>query len=268
MKAFSEIFDEYLRDESPEFLSRIPRTPEEKAEAMQRLKTLQKAHKKCSICLDTGFVHPLKADGKPDYSRVQPCACVRREAEQRQKERLLAYCELPEKGREMTFGNFRRSAETEKAYQACLSMAEGTFGRIFLTLMGQTNHGKTHLGVAICNYRLKQGQLAKYAYVPYLLDELRAGFKKDGDESYISRYHIFLSVPFLMLDDLGTENDTPWAQEHLDELIDYRLMHKLPTVVTSNLPWKELPFRIASRLKREGEVVPIVGPEFNPKVKR
>jgi len=79
----------------------------------------------------------------------------------------------------------------------------------------------------------------------------------------MSRFKLFLDVPLLALDDLGTENDTPWAQEHLDELIDYSLMHKLSTIVTSNLLFKELPFRIASRLKREGEIIPILGEAFN-----
>jgi len=262
LKAFSEVLNEYLPSET---LAKIPQTPEQKAEAKKRLDALRTAGKKCQVCLDTGFVYPRKSDGKPDFTRTIPCVCVREEAERRKKERILAYCELPEKGKQMTFESFRRSPDTEVAYQSCLAMAEGTLDKTFLTLMGQSNHGKTHLGVAVCNYRLKQDKLAKYAYVPFFLDELRNGFKKDGDESYMSRYNIFLNVPLLMLDDLGTENDTPWAQEHLDELIDYRLMHKLSTVVTTNLPFKKLPFRIASRLKREGEILVLDGPEFTPK---
>lgn len=29
----------------------------------------------CFICRDAGKVHPLKEDGKPDYSHVIPCRC-------------------------------------------------------------------------------------------------------------------------------------------------------------------------------------------------
>jgi DNA replication protein DnaC len=116
--------------------------------------------------------------------------------------------------------------------------------------------------MAICNYRLAHDQPAKYTYVPMLLDELRVGFKKDGDESYMSRYNTFLTVPILLLDDLGVENDTKWAQERLDMIVDYRLMHKLPTVITTNTPFDQLPFRIANRLRRDGKIIAITGPEF------
>jgi hypothetical protein len=30
---------------------------------------------KCLICLDQGWVHPRKEDGKPDYSKTIPCQC-------------------------------------------------------------------------------------------------------------------------------------------------------------------------------------------------
>lgn len=29
----------------------------------------------CPICQDSGFVHPRREDGKPDYSKVKPCRC-------------------------------------------------------------------------------------------------------------------------------------------------------------------------------------------------
>jgi DNA replication protein DnaC len=261
MRGLSDIMAELLEG-SEHDLSQVPRTPQERAEARKRLELARMAVKNCQVCLDTGFVHPLKDNGKVDYSLTVPCVCVRQEAERKQKERLLKYCELPAKAEGMTFASFRRSKETEEAYRASLALAKGDYEPTFLTLTGPTNHGKTHLLVSVCNYRLQQGKLAKYAYVPYLLDELRAGFKKNGDESYFSRYNVFLNVPLLALDDLGTENDTPWAQEHLDELVDYRVMHKLQTIVTTNLPWKSLPFRVASRLKREGEVIIIGGPEY------
>ena len=35
----------------------------------------------CPICQDSGFVHPRKEDGKPDYSKVKPCRCRKARAE-------------------------------------------------------------------------------------------------------------------------------------------------------------------------------------------
>jgi DNA replication protein DnaC len=254
-----------LKGYSPEELAAIPHTPEEIKQAKIKLQNAIKNIKhNCAICQDFGFVHPW-LDGKVDFTQFVPCQCARAEVEKKKKANLIAYCEIPEKGTLMTFENFKKSPLTKEAFDICLALAKGESEYNFITLMGHSNHGKTHLAIAICNYRLSHGQPAKYAYVPMLLDELRIGFKKDGDESYMSRYNTFLTVPILLLDDLGTENDTKWAQERLDMIIDYRLMHKLSTVVTTNLPTDKLPFRIANRLKRDGKIVIITGPEFEVK---
>jgi DNA replication protein DnaC len=67
-----------------------------------------------------------------------------------------------------------------------------------------------------------------------------------------------------VLDDLGTENPTPFVQEHLDTIFDYRLMHNLPMIITTNCRGSELPFRILSRLKRGGTVITIDASEYKP----
>ncbi|GCE24186.1 hypothetical protein KDK_79860 [Dictyobacter kobayashii] len=39
----------------------------------------------------------------------------------------------------------------------------------------------------------------------------------------------------LVLDDLGTEQNSPWANEKLFQLLNYRYNAHLPTVITTNL---------------------------------
>jgi len=63
-------------------------------------------------------------------------------------------------------------------------MAAGEYLQPFLTLMGSSDNGKTHLLIAICRSWLEQGKLARYAFVPLLLDELRAGFAQGNDGTY------------------------------------------------------------------------------------
>jgi DNA replication protein DnaC len=92
--------------------------------------------------------------------------------------------------------------------------------------------------------------------VPILLEELRRGYQGENHD-YDRRFDMFLNVPLLVLDDLGTENPTPWVQEKLDTIIDYRLMHGLATIITSNLALDQMPERIGSRLLRTGKVVTI-----------
>ena len=52
----------------------------------------------------------------------------------------------------------------------------------------------------------------------------------------------------LVLDDFGTQNATGWAQEKLFQIVNYRYINKLSTVVTTNLALDEIEARIRSRL--------------------
>jgi DNA replication protein DnaC len=218
---------------------------------------------RCSDCRDSRFVHPLK-DGQSDYAApLVPCRCARDALEAEKRERMLRFCELPAATEHMTFENFERLGHLEEAYAAALAVAEEAEGAKWLTLMGRADRGKTHLAVAICRRWLERGNLARYAYVPVLLDELRRGFGESGDQSYAERFDRFLKVPLLVLDDLGTENPTHWVQEKLDTIVDQRLMEGRSLVVTTNLTTKELTPRIFSRLDRAGRIVDVAGRPYS-----
>jgi len=175
---------------------------------------------------------------------------------------MLQMCELPEATEHMTFEKWKPRAELAEVYDAALALAEGR-SQGGLTFMSDTNRGKTHLLIAVCRHWLALGVPARYAYVPLLLEELRRGFGQEGANSYEKRFDFFKNVPLLALDDLGTEHSTPWVQEKLDTIIDYRLMHGLPLVVTTNLTMDEMAFRIRSRLQRGGKIIYIDAPEYS-----
>jgi DNA replication protein DnaC len=217
----------------------------------------------CPICGGVKFVHPLLPTGQPDYSRVVPCKCVWEQLKRERTARMLKMCELPVGTEHMTFENFNRRPGLEEAYSECLNFAEGRADFYSLTLWSDTGRGKTHLGIATVRQWLMRGIPARYAYVPLLLEELRRGFRAEGDMSYEARFDFYRNVPLLMLDDLGTENPTKWVNEKLDIIVDYRLNNNLYTLVTTNLTMDELNFRIASRLQRRGSKVIIIdAPEF------
>ncbi len=177
---------------------------------------------------------------------------------------MLQLCELPPATEKMTFDDFAVSPPLKEAYEAALALAEERSTSNWLTLICDVNRGKTHLLVAICRHWLTRGKPAHYAYVPLLMEELRRGYREEGDMSFDRRFDFFLNVPLLALNDLGTENRTPWVQEKLDTIIDYRLMQGLALVVTTNLTVDDLDFRVASRLKRHGKVIFIDAPEYTP----
>jgi DNA replication protein DnaC len=87
---------------------------------------------------------------------------------------------------------------------------------------------------------------------PDLLDYLRSSFSSntEGDESgnYASRFEEIRSAPLLILDDLGVESPTLWASEKLYQIINYRYLSRLPTVITTSHHLEELEARLQSRL--------------------
>jgi DNA replication protein DnaC len=176
-------------------------------------------------------------------------------------------CELPERSEQMTFANYNVYPQVREAHDAAVMIAKNELD--WLTLIGNVDCGKTHLAVAICREWITQGKPAKYAYVPLLLDELRQGIGQTGSEAYTYRFNVYCSIPLLVLDDYGTQKASEWAQERLDTIVDYRYMHKLPLVVTSNLRITEMPDRIASRLQRyeNGVVIGIDTREYRLRAK-
>jgi DNA replication protein DnaC len=51
-----------------------------------------------------------------------------------------------------------------------------------------------------------------------------------------------------VLDDLGTENATPWAREKLYQIINHRYSEQMPTVITTNVEIRKIDERIVSRM--------------------
>ena len=114
----------------------------------------------------------------------------------------------------------------------------------WLVLLGVTGCGKTHLAAAIAGQRLAAGDRVAFVNVPDFLDALRPGREEDAVE-LLRRVR---EVPVLILDDLGAQKSTPWAEEKLYQLLNHRHLARLHTVVTTNQGLGEMEPRIASRL--------------------
>ena len=80
-----------------------------------------------------------------------------------------------------------------------------------------------------------------------MLDWLRASYSAYSD-SYQERFDRIRTVPVLILDDLGAESGTEWAGEKIFQILNYRTVNQLATVITTNAGLSELDGRIASRL--------------------
>lgn len=125
--------------------------------------------------------------------------------------------------------------------------------------------GKTHLAVAIANERLEQfGHQVIFVTAPDLLDFLRVSIRSDSDSGYDDYFERVRNVALLVLDDLGVENPSPWAKEKLFQLLNYRHVNRLGTVITTNTPFDELDPWLSSRMMdpRIVSLVRINAPDF------
>ena len=117
------------------------------------------------------------------------------------------------------------------AYRTARGYAENPEG--WLVLLGETGCGKTHLAAAIGHYLRARGMAVEFCVVPDLLDDLRSASRNDahgGDFDDV--LEAVRTASCLILDDLGVHSATPWAQEKLFQILNYRYNAKLPTVIT------------------------------------
>ena len=133
----------------------------------------------------------------------------------------------------------------EKAFHLALDFAKSPDGwRVF---QGDNGCGKTHLAAAIVNHRYQIKQPALFIVVPDFLDHLRSTFNPETKISYDQLFESVKNTPLLVLDDFGEQSTTPWAQEKLYQVINYRYNARLPTVITTNCATDEIDNPIISR---------------------
>jgi len=142
--------------------------------------------------------------------------------------------------------------------------------RGWLMLEGGYGCGKTHLAAGIGHERLAQGDVVVFLTVPDLLDHLRATYSPQSEVGYDEVFERLRNAALLVLDDLGVENASEWAQEKLYQLLNHRYATKKPTVITTNGFLKKLDPRLASRFSDSNLVsrVTINAPDFRSKLHR
>jgi DNA replication protein DnaC len=199
-----------------------------------------------------------------------PCVCRASELEARHHEQLMQMSQLGALT-ESTFENFipeghglneAKRRNLRIAFETAQAYARGPKG--WLVLKGGYGCGKTHLAAAIANYQLAEGEPVLFINTPDLLDHLRSAYNPNAATGYDQRFEQVRNASLLVLDDLGTQSNTEWAQEKLYQIFNYRYNAQLPTVVTTNVELESLEPRIRSRIVDPGlvQVVHILAHDF------
>lgn len=115
-----------------------------------------------------------------------------------------------------------------------------------MILAGKPGCGKTHLArVVELHWWLRTALISE----PDMLSRIQETYRGNGSESAVITQ--LRASPMLILDDVGAGHVTPESRTWLEgiywRLIDRRAEHKLPLMMTTNLPLKELGAWIGQR---------------------
>jgi len=224
----------------------------------------------CPLCGGLGYVREEVPVDHPDFGKLFPCRCKLAEIEGLRLRQLRSLSNLHYLTH-MTFDTFgpegyglgpNLADNLRHAFDEAGRYANDPEG--WLTFFGGYGCGKTHLAAAIANRVIEHGQPVLFVVVPDLLDHLRATFGPASPIGFDERFTQVRDAPLLILDDLGTQSSTAWAQEKLFQLLNHRYNARLPTVVTSNSSPEEIDLRLRSRLVDPSlaTIVTILAPDF------
>ena len=210
----------------------------------------------CPRCLNRRWVaspNPLPVD-HPDFGRAVPCECQIQASVTGRTSRLRRYANMGALSN-LTFdtldlAEWPKGSENamllHSALEATRAYAEDPTG--WLVLTGPNGTGKTHLAAAIANRCIEQGRATFFVHVPNLLDDLRSTYAPTSEISYSELFEQVNEAPLLIMDGLGAQSPTPWAQEKLQQICNHRANSNLPTVVTTSADLAEIDPYITARI--------------------
>ena len=209
----------------------------------------------CPQCAGAGYVRFDVPFGHEKFGKLESCICRAKDVALSARNRLFALSNLERLGN-LSFENFNASGNEKakfmtpqereslhQAFEVCEKFDDG-----WLLLEGGYGCGKTHLAAAIANKAVSKGVPTLFITVPDLLDSLRFAFN-DPETTFEQRFDEIRSAHLLILDDFGTQNATPWSQEKIFQVLNYRYINKLATVITTNLMLDAIEGRVRSRLQ-------------------
>lgn len=196
----------------------------------------------CPYCQDTGFIKNricknchtkiLKDIEKSDLSKIAP----------------IYDCTFESFIVDERFYPGKAFDKAEKIVESCRSYAANfTTKSKSLLLLGGVGVGKTHLSLAIANVVINRGYSVIFGNSQNIISDLQAEeFNENREIQYDKR--AVLNCDLLIIDDLGTEVLNQSRIAILYNIINSRLLSKLPTIISSNFTLDELEEKYDQRI--------------------
>lgn len=183
------------------------------------------------------------------------CRCKREENERKeQREKALEKQQrlkqivnnslMDKKFRQCRFENWDFEKGTKKMYKLGTKYA-AEFNRmkkesIGLLIYGEPGNGKTHCCSCIANELIGNMVPVVCVSINALLERIKETYNTWGKEGEDTVLKSLSNADLLIIDDLGTEQDTDWSRTRIYNILDSRYRNGLPLIVTTNMKLTDL----------------------------
>ena len=203
----------------------------------------------CPACKDTGFIGSRR------------CKCHNELLKDIERAGLSEIAPIED----CTFDSFETKyypdePRAEKIKATCIKYGtQFTTNSKNIIFYGGTGLGKTHLSLAIANAVINRGYSVVYGTAQNLLNDLQnENFGRTDNIRYYER--AVLNCDLLIIDDLGTEFKNSYTTAALYNIINSRILAKLPTIISTNFSSDELEEKYDQRITSRiiGEYSPLL----------
>ncbi|MHB9951058.1 DNA replication protein [Clostridium botulinum] len=151
---------------------------------------------------------------------------------------------MDEKFKSSRFDSWDFSKGTKKMYNIGFKYAskfsEMKKESIGLLIHGDPGNGKTHTTACIANELIDKMIPVICVNIDGLLNRIKETYNTWGKEGEETILKSLSNADLLIIDDLGTEQDTDWAKTKIYNILDSRYRNGLPIIVTTNISLVEL----------------------------
>lgn len=221
----------------------------------------------CNECKDIGILYRV-TDG---VTWAENCKCT----ELKIMQGRIRFADIPTEFKDIKVAEFKTSLyklQKSKELAANAKIIAKNYilnfdklkekGKGLYFYSNEKGSGKTMLAIAIGNALMNMYKVnVKFVTTIGLLGEIKKTYDKDSQVKESELLNALKMVQVLILDDIGTENQTGWVNEIFYQILNTRMTSNLITLFTSNVHNANLKHdnRIKSRIEKMA--VPIQMPE-------